>query len=61
MAEDLHAAFVYAFQKLGFLVTEANKDSFTDEELEEWEDAIDEWLAENPQEERPPNGANGAA
>jgi hypothetical protein len=53
----LHPAFVYAFEKLGYLVTEANAHTFTDDEIEAWEQALDEWVEANPDEETP----NGAA
>jgi hypothetical protein len=56
----MHPAYIYAFQKCGFLLTKENMHLFSDEDIQAWEDALDEWIAEHPDEERP-NGANGAA
>jgi len=40
-------AFAYAFQKCGFMLTEANMHLMTEEQIDEWEDALDEWIADN--------------
>ena len=36
---------IYAMKKTGRIVTESNQHLLTDEELQEWEDAIEEYLA----------------
>ena len=36
---------IYAMRKTGRVVTEANQHLLTDEELQEWQDAIEEYLA----------------
>lgn len=55
---------MYAFEKLGYLVTEANLHLWTQDELDAWEDALDEYAALVADEGAPEaNGAepNGAA
>jgi len=49
----VHPAFLYAFERCGFLVTEANLHLMTDEQVEQWEAAVDEWCAEHPDEAPP--------
>ena len=46
-------AHIYAFEKLGYLVTDMNSDTFTDEELNAWDDAVQEWCDQHPDEEAP--------
>jgi DNA-binding transcriptional regulator YhcF (GntR family) len=36
---------IYAMKKTGRIVTESNQHLLTDEELQEWQDAIEEYLA----------------
>ena len=36
---------IYAMKKTGRIVTESNQHLLTDEELQEWQDAIKEYLA----------------
>ncbi len=48
MVEDLQAAgmdpaFIYAFEKTGLLVTEQNQHLISDEDLAEWDAAIEEY------------------
>ncbi len=48
MVEDLKAAgmdpaFIYAFEKTGFLVTQQNQHFISDEDLAEWDAAIEEY------------------
>jgi hypothetical protein len=48
MVEDMKAAgldpaFIYAFEKTGLLVTEQNQDLIPDEDLAEWDAAIEEY------------------
>ena len=38
----VHPAFVHAFREVGFLVTEENAHTFSDEEVEAWNDAVAE-------------------
>jgi len=39
-----HPAAIYAFEKTGLLVTEGNRDKFTDADLAEWDAAVEEYL-----------------
>jgi hypothetical protein len=39
----IDAALIYAFKRTGRIVTESNKQLLTEEELQEWNDAIDEY------------------
>lgn len=41
-------AYAYAFEKLGYMVTEMNRDTFTQEELDAWDEALAEWEEANP-------------
>ncbi len=36
-------AFIYAFKRTGRIVTESNRHRLTEKELQEWNDAIDEY------------------
>jgi hypothetical protein len=38
-------AFIYAYRKCGFLLTESSKDHAPPDQLQEWNDAIDEYYA----------------
>ncbi len=38
-------AFIYAFKKTGRIVTTWNKDTLTDNELREWQRAVEEYRA----------------
>lgn len=49
----LHPAYLYAFEKLGYFVTDWNIDMLTNEQVDEWEAALDEWIAEHPNEDPP--------
>jgi hypothetical protein len=40
-------AFIYAFKKTGRVVTAWNKDKLTDDELSEWQQAVEEYHASN--------------
>lgn len=46
--ERAFAAYAYAFEKLGYMVTEMNRDTFSDEELAAWDEALSEWEDANP-------------
>jgi hypothetical protein len=48
----IHPALVHATEVCGFVLTEMNADRFSDEELSQWEDAIDDYMAAHP--EAPP-------
>ena len=39
----INPAFIYAFKRTGRIVTESNRDRLTEEELRQWNDAIDEY------------------
>lgn len=41
--EGLEPAVLYAFERLGYLVTEDNADQFTDDQLEAWDAAVAEF------------------
>ena len=43
-----HPAAIYAFEKTGLLVTEGNRDKFTDADLAEWDAAVEEYLQSHP-------------
>ncbi|MCE9561285.1 MAG: hypothetical protein K8U57_04455 [Planctomycetes bacterium] len=48
MVEDMKAVgiapdIIYAFEKTGRLVTAMNQHLLSEEDLQEWDDAIDEW------------------
>ena len=49
----MHPAYVYAFEVCGYAVTAETRDRFTPEELERWEEAIDEWCSLHPDEPEP--------
>lgn len=49
----MHPAYVHAFEVCGYLVTQDNAHTFTDEELSAWDDAIDEWCSQHPDEAPP--------
>lgn len=42
-AAGLDPAFVYAFEKTGLLVTEQNQNLISEQDLQKWQDAIDEY------------------
>ncbi len=44
----LRPELIYAFEKTGRLVTESNLDVLSEEELKEWEGAIDEYFRKHP-------------
>lgn len=46
----LDPALIYAMEKTGLIVTQENMDLLTDEELEEWESALDEYRGLPPTE-----------
>lgn len=50
---NMPAPLVYATRKTRRMVTPENKQYLTKAELKEWDDAIDEWYANNP------NGVGG--
>ena len=54
----VHPAHVDAFVQCGFVVTEMNMHLMTAEQIDQWEDAINLWIAAHPDEE-PPQAASG--
>lgn len=38
----VHPAFIYAFERLGYLVTETNAGNFSTEDIKAWNEAVDE-------------------
>lgn len=44
----LHSAHAFAVRQCGFLVTEMNRDTFTDAEIDQWEEALDRWFEMHP-------------
>jgi hypothetical protein len=56
MVEDMRAAgldpaFIYAFEKTGLLVSEQNQHLIQDEDLAEWDAAIEEYEAKHGRQE----------
>ena len=49
----MHPAYIYAFEQCGYLVTDLNADTFSDDELQTWDDAIQEWCDQHPGEPGP--------
>ena len=49
----MHPAYIHAFDVCGYLVTDDNRHTFSDDELKAWEDAIDEWCSLHPDEAGP--------
>lgn len=41
----IHPALIYAYQKTGRIVTQANQKFLSPEDQQAWQDAIDEWYA----------------
>ena len=39
----INPAFIYAFKRTGRIVTDSNRDRFTEKELKQWNDAINEY------------------
>ena len=59
MVEDMkkagiNPAIIYAFTETGLLVTEENKDLLSDQDLDEWHQAIDEYEAKHSGKQQPP-------
>ena len=44
----LRPELIYAFEKTGRLVTESNLAALSEEEIKEWEEAIDEYFRKHP-------------
>lgn len=44
----LHPAYVFAVRHCGFLLTEMNMHTFSDDDVGEWEDALDRWFEMHP-------------
>jgi len=44
----LHPAYVFAVRHCGFLLTEMNIQTFSDDEVAEWDDALDRWFEMHP-------------
>lgn len=49
----MNPAYRYAFDKLGYLVTEDNASRFSDEELAAWDEAVAEGERVNPPDDGP--------
>jgi glycosyltransferase involved in cell wall biosynthesis len=47
-AAGVHRAYVFAFRQCGFLLTEENVHLFDDEDVAEWECALDRWIEMHP-------------
>ena len=48
-----HPAFVHAIRVCGFLVTEDNEQQWDVEDVERWDDAVDEWFDLHPDDTTP--------
>ena len=44
----LHPAHAFAVRQCGFLLTQMNVDTFSDDEIDAWEDALDLWFEMHP-------------
>ncbi len=44
----LHPAYVFAVRHCGFLLTERNMHSFSEDDVAEWEEALDRWFDMHP-------------
>jgi hypothetical protein len=44
----LHPAHPFAVRQTGFLLTQTNIDTFTDDEIDAWEDTLDLWFDMHP-------------
>lgn len=38
--KGIHPAYIYAFRRCGFLLTEANAHTFSDEDVRRWNEAV---------------------
>lgn len=41
--DEINPAWGYAMRKLGYMVTEMNRESFTPAEVKAWDDAVEEY------------------
>jgi len=48
----LHPAHAFAVRQCGFLLTQMNIDTFTDDDIDAWEDALDRWFDMHPNSQR---------
>lgn len=44
----IHPALIAAFETCGFLVTDENLHLLTEQQVDQWEAAIDQWFTEHP-------------
>lgn len=44
----VHPAYVHAVRICGFVCTDANRASLTSAQLQQWDDALDDWFDRNP-------------
>ena len=51
--EGVHPAYIHAFEVCGYLVTTDNEHRFTDEELTAWDNAVQEWYDQHPDDPGP--------
>jgi hypothetical protein len=42
VSASIHPAYIHAFRKVGFLLTEANAHTFSDEDVRRWNEALAE-------------------
>lgn len=43
-----HPAYVFAIRQCGFILTTGNLHLFTEEDIDEWEQALDRWFDMHP-------------
>jgi len=47
-AAGVHPAYVYAVKRCGFIYTDENADALTDDQVESWHAAVEDWFDQNP-------------
>lgn len=48
-AAGVHPAYVHAVRQCGFILTEANRDSLTPDQVARWDEAMEEWFRAHPE------------
>ena len=46
----VHPAYIYAVRRCGFICTEENASTLTADQVARWEAALEEWVADHPDE-----------
>jgi hypothetical protein len=45
----VHPAYVYAVRQCGFVLTDENRHTLTDEQIAAWDAAMDRWFVDHPE------------